>query len=83
MGRQSGTWKGKVFMRGGRQQFRQGLYMPAPVAIRFNAEFRAKYEQLITAGKAPKQAINDVLRQFIIPANALLKKGGRWQPWVA
>ena len=77
--RQSGNWKGKSFIRGGRQQVRQGLYMPALVAIRFNADLKTKYEQLIKAGKAPKQAITAVMRKLIILANALLKKGRKWQ----
>ena len=81
--RQSGNWKGKSFIRGGRQQVRQGLYMPALVAIRFNADLKTKYEQLIKAGKAPKQAITAVMRKLIILANALLKKGRKWQMRVA
>jgi transposase len=35
--RQSGSWRGKSFIRGGRAQLRQALYMPALVAIRFNS----------------------------------------------
>ena len=62
---------------------RQALYMPDLVAIRFNADFKAKYEQLIKAGKAPKQAITAVMRKLIILANALLKKDKKWQPRVA
>ena len=81
--RQSGNWKGKSFIRGGRQQVRQGLYMPALVAIRFNADLKTKYEQLIKAGKAPKQAITAVMRKLIILANALLKKDREWQTRVA
>jgi len=81
--RQSGNWKGKSFIRGGRQQVRQGLYMPALVAIRFNADLKAKYEQLIKAGKAPKQAITAFMRKLIILANAPLKKGRKWQTRVA
>ena len=81
--RQSGNWKGKSFIRGGRRQVRQALYMPALVAIRFNADFKAKYEQLIKAGKAPKQAITAIMRKLIILANALLKKGRKWQTRMA
>ena len=81
--RQSGNWKGKSFIRGGRQQVRQGLYMPALVAIRFNADLKTKYEQLIKAGKAPKQAITAVMRKLIILANALIKKDRKWQTRVA
>jgi transposase len=57
--------------------------MPALVAIRFNADFKAKYEQLIKAGKAPKQAITAIMRKLVILANALLKKDRKWQPRVA
>ena len=81
--RQSGNWKGKAFIRGGRRQVRQALNMPDLVAICFNADFKAKYEQLIKAGKAPKQAITAVMRKFIILANAPLKKDKKWQPRVA
>ena len=72
--RQSGNWKGKAFIRGGRRQVRQALYMPALAAIRFNADFKAKYEQLIKAAKAPKQAITAVMRKLIIPATHYSKK---------
>jgi transposase len=81
--RQSGNWKGKSFIRGGRQQVWRGLYRPALVATRFNADLKTKYEQLIKAGKAPKQAITAVMRKLIILANALLKKGSKWQTRVA
>lgn len=76
--RQSGQWKGKAFVRGGRRQIRQALYMPALVAIRFNPDLKAKYEHLVAAGKAPKQAITAVMRKLVILANALLKKRVAW-----
>jgi transposase len=77
--RQSGAWKGKSFVHGGRKQVRQALYMPALVALRFNPDLKAKYEQLIGVGKAPKQAIAAVMRKLIVLANALLKKAAAWQ----
>lgn len=77
--RQSGQWKGKAFVQGGRRQVRHALYMPALVAMRFNPDLKAKYQQLIAAGKAPKQAITAVMRKLIILANALLKRGQPWQ----
>ena len=40
--RQSGTWKGKSFIQGGRASIRQAIYMPALVAIRFNPQPQAK-----------------------------------------
>jgi transposase len=77
--RQSGHWKGKSFLQGGRRQVRQALYMPALVAIRFNPDLKAKYDQLRAVGKAPKQAIAAIMRKLIILANALLKKGCQWR----
>lgn len=40
--RQSGQWKGKGFIRGGRANVRQALYMPVLVAARFNPNLKTK-----------------------------------------
>ncbi|MBV9119137.1 MAG: IS110 family transposase [Chloroflexi bacterium] len=81
--RDSGQHKGKRFIRGGRAELRQALYMPALVAIRFNADMRAKYQALIAAGKPPKVAIIAIMRKLAILANALLSSGRAWQPRLA
>ena len=78
--RQSGTWKGRAFIRGGRANVRQALYMPALVAMRFNPELKAKYDQLKAAGKAPKVAITAIMRKMIVLANALLRDRRKWTP---
>jgi transposase len=76
--RQSGQWKGKSFIRGGRAKVRQALYMPALVAARYNPDLKAKYRQLIAAGKPPKVAITAVMRKLIVIANTLLKADRLW-----
>ena len=76
--RQSGQWKGKSFIRGGRANVRQALYMPALVAARFNPDLKAKYQQLIAQGKPAKLAITAVMRKLIVTANALLKADRVW-----
>ena len=81
--RQSGQWTGRAFIRGGRANVRQALYMPALVAMRFNPDLEAKYHKLIEAGKAPKKAITAVMRKLIVLANALLKKRRPWKESVA
>lgn len=81
--RESGRWKGKSFVQGGRKQVRHALYMPALVAMRFNPDMKAKYEHLTNAGKAPKQVITAIMRKLIVLANALLKKAMPWQPNLA
>lgn len=81
--RESGQWKGKSFISGGRAGLRQALYMPALVAIRFNVDLKAKYQALTKAGKAPKVAITAVMRKLIVLANALLRDSRKWTPRVA
>ena len=76
--RQSGQWKGKSFIRGGRANVRQALYMPALVAARFNPNLKAKYQQLIAAGKPAKIAITAIMRKLIVTANALLRADRLW-----
>ena len=79
MARQSGKWTGKAFIQGGRNKVRHALFMPALVAVRFNADLKAKYEQLIKAGKPPKVAIVAIMRKLVLLANALLKADRLWQ----
>jgi transposase len=78
--RQSGRWTGKAFIRGGRANVRQALYMPALVAMRFNPDLKAKYDQLVGCGKPAKVAITAIMRKLIVLANALLKAGRNWTP---
>ena len=76
--RQSGSWKGHAFIRGGRAFLRQALYMPALVACRFNKDSRTLYQKLVEAGKPPKVAITAVMRKLVVLANALLRKDLSW-----
>ena len=50
----SGTWQGAARIQGGRASVRRALYMPTLVAARFNPDLKAKYTQLISAGKSKK-----------------------------
>jgi transposase len=77
--RQSRRWTGRAFIRGGRASLRQALYMPALVAARFNPQLKAKYRQMLEAGKPPKIAITAIMRMLIILANALLRDNRKWR----
>jgi transposase len=81
--RQSGTWRGKSFIQGGRATLRQAIYMPALVAIRFNPPLKAKYLALRQAGKPAKIAIVAIMRKLVIIANALLRDNRKWSPEIA
>ena len=76
--RQSGSWRGKASIRGGRATLRQALYMPALVASRFNPDLKAKYQSLVAAGKPTKVAITALMRKLIITANALIRDDRQW-----
>ena len=71
--RDSGQHRGKRCIRGGRATVRQMLYIPALVAVRFNADLKAKYAALIAAGKPAEVAITANMRKLLILANTLLR----------
>ena len=76
--RQSGNWRGKSFIQGGRSSLRKALYMPALVAARKNPDLTAKYQSMIAAGKPPKLALTALMRKLIELANALIRDNRKW-----
>jgi transposase len=68
--RQSGRWTGRSFIRGGRADVRQALYMPTLVAARFNPDMKAKYAHLIETGKPAKVASTAIMRKLVVLASA-------------
>ena len=78
MTRQSGQWRGKAFIQGGRKNLRDALYMPALVASRHNPDLRAKYNAMTQAGKPAKVALTTLMRKLIELANALIKQDRKW-----
>ena len=78
--RESGQWKGRSFIRGGRARPRRLLYMAAVSALRCNPDMARKYAELRTRGKPPKVALTAVMRKLAVLANALLKQDRLWTP---
>jgi len=72
---QSGKYKGKKFIRGGRAAPRKILYMCALTTIKYNLVFKEFYDRLIAKGKPFKVAIVAVMHKLIILANSLLRRG--------
>jgi len=81
--RESGKWKGKRFIGGGRKFLREALYMPALVAMRFNPDLKRVYDRLIKKGKPGKVALTAIMRKLIILANALITDDRKWTEKVA
>jgi hypothetical protein len=61
----SGKYRGRRSITGGRRQLRNVLYMAALVATQHNSTIRTFYQRLITAGKLPKVAIVACMRKLI------------------
>ena len=81
--RQSGQWRGKSFIQGGRKHLRNALYMPALVASRYNPDMKVKYNDMTQAGKPAKVALTTLMRKLIELANALIKANRKWLPKLA
>jgi len=77
MTRQSGQWRGKSFIQGGRKLLRDALY--TLVAMRHNPDLKAKYTALIKAGKPAKVALVALMRKLIILVNTLIHDDRNWE----
>lgn len=80
MTRESGQWRGKARIQGGRRHLRHALFMPALVAMKRNPDLSAKYDALRAAGKPHKVALTVLMRKLLILANTLLKENRLWLP---
>ena len=78
--RESGAWKGRSFIGGGRSRPRRMLYMAAVSAITHNPDLARKYQELRARGKPPKVALTAVMRKLVVLANALLAQDRKWTP---
>jgi transposase len=80
--RDSGAWRGKRSIRGGRPQVRRALYMATLAAMRFNAVIRTFYQRLLLNGKAKKLALTACMRKLLTMLNAMMKNHQPWLPQV-
>jgi transposase len=78
--RQSGQWRGKSFIAGGRTAVRTVLFMGAMVARRRNPVLRAFFERLVAAGKPKMVALIAVARKLLVILNAIIRDNRPWQP---
>ena len=80
MNRDSGQFRGKRMIQGGRPAVRQALYMAALVASRHNPVIREFYQRLRQAGKPAKVALTACMRKLLVILNAMLKNRTYWNP---
>ena len=76
--RQSGQWKGKSFIGGGRADVRAALFTGAMVAARYNPDLKVFRDKLVQAGKPKLFALVATARKLLTILNAIFREQ---QPW--
>jgi transposase len=77
--RQSGRWRGRSFISGGRASVRTALFMGALTGARHNPVLKAFRDQLLARGKPKLVAIIAVARKLLTILNAILRDNRPWQ----
>jgi transposase len=81
--RDSGQWRGRRQIAGGRASVRAVLYMASLSAIRANPTLRAFYQRLVAVGKPRKVALVAVMRKLVTTLNAIARTQQPWTPSIA
>lgn len=80
LNRDSGMWRGRRQVWGGRAHVRAALYMGALVATRYNPQIKAFYARLLQSGKPKKVALTACMRKLLTMLNAIARDTTAWQP---
>ncbi len=80
LNRDSGQFRGRRCIWGGRANVRAVLYMAAVSAMRHNPVIRAFYERLVEKGKPFKVAITACMRKLLTMLNTMIKNRTLWNP---
>jgi transposase len=79
LNKDSGKYRGKRMIQGGRAMVRKVSYMPVLSAIRFNPVIKSFYNRLIEKGKLPKVALVACMHKMITILNAMAKTNTFWR----
>ncbi len=77
--RQSGQWRGKAFIGGGRRTVRAALFIATMAAVRHNPAIRAFRLRLVAAGKPKMVAMIACMRKLLTILNAIAREQKPWQ----
>jgi transposase len=83
MSRDSGRWRGRRMIQGGRTTVRTALFMAALVAARRNPVIAVFYRRLVAAGKPKKLALIACARKLLTILNQMLRTGAHWNASLA
>jgi len=76
----SGQFRGRRVIWGGRAAVRATLFMATVVAVRRNQVLQGFYARLRLAGKPPKLALTACMRKLLSILNAMARTNTPWQP---
>jgi transposase len=79
LNRDSGKFRGRRAIFGGRSTVRAALYMAAFNAMRCNAQIRGFYHRQRQAGKCYRVAITACMRKLLTVLNALVRDNVTWR----
>lgn len=77
--RDSGMFRGRRSVWGGRADVRAVLYMSVLAAIRCNPVIGAHYHRMRESGKPAKVAITACMRKLLVILNTMIKSRMKWQ----
>lgn len=77
--RDSGMFRGRRSVCGGRAEVRSVLYMGVLAAIRYNPVIKSHYQRLRESGKPAKVAITACMRKMLVILNTMMKSRMKWQ----
>ena len=80
LNRDSGAWRGRRGVQGGRADVRAVLYMATVAAVRCNPVIRGFHARLVAAGKPAKVALTACMRKLLTRLNAIARIRQPWQP---
>jgi len=77
--RDSGVFRGRRMIRGGRSKVRQALFMATLSAMRYNPAIKVLYDRLTSqSGKSGKVALVACMRKLLTILNAMVKNQTPW-----
>ena len=80
---QSGAWRGKSSIAGGRTMIRSAMFVVALTAMRRNPVLSKAYKSLVEKGKPKMVALIAIARRLLVMLNAIMRDKKPWQPQTA
>ena len=78
LNRDSGSYRGRRSIHGGRASVRRALYLAALSARRYNPVIKEYYERLTARGKNGKVALVACVHKLLSILNSMIKNGTHW-----